>query len=256
MKRKLFLLMGLVVAVGSLAGVSAAASAQTPSPTIRGQGLAPTGAVTVSAPPAYCNPCLFYSGDFSPLDPNANGLANENDLFVSTSRVYAAVRPDRDWYVTDVFVNVLSSSSVLDPTLTPWDIRTGVSAGNGGTDYRFGASAAAYAPTGRSAFGFTEYTVRVHLSTEALLRAGVTYYVNVMPQCTNAGNPMCNTRYFGSNVEPVGAPINHVGPPNVNGNSFFNSAFFGANYVPATDEGGGFQQFSFGLIGHPKLYKV
>ena len=33
--------------------------------------------------PKYCRPCLWYSGDFDPNNPNANGLANEADQLVA-----------------------------------------------------------------------------------------------------------------------------------------------------------------------------
>jgi hypothetical protein len=249
-----------VVAAGAFAGVSGAVSAKAPSPTLRGQAAgAAAGAATVSSqtnyqPPAYCSPCLFYSGDFNPLDPNADALANENDLSVSSASVYTAVRPNRDWVVTGLFVNTLSPASVINPTLTPWDVRTGVSTGNGGTDYASGVSVTTtFTPTGRSAFGVTEYTLFAHLSSSVYLHAGVTYFINVQPQCTSGA--VCNTRYFESNVEPFFAPMNHVGPPNVNDDSFFNSSYFGANYQPATDFGP-FDQFSFGLVGRPKLSKA
>jgi len=42
------------------------------------------------APPSYCKPCLFYAGDFDSNASDANGLANEFDLIVSSgAAVYA-----------------------------------------------------------------------------------------------------------------------------------------------------------------------
>ena len=58
-------------------------------------------------------------------------LANENDTIVNGASVYTPVTPDHDWSVTGLLVNTLAGI-VLDPTATPWDIRTGVSEGNGG----------------------------------------------------------------------------------------------------------------------------
>src|SRR5580700_2329019 len=35
-------------------------------------------------PPTFCKPCLFYAGDFDSTASDANGLANEVDVIVST----------------------------------------------------------------------------------------------------------------------------------------------------------------------------
>jgi hypothetical protein len=221
-----------------LAGGSAAAS-QSPSATARSAGGAgSTSSVQSFAPPASCSPCLYYSGDFDPNDVNANGLANENDASISDPRVYTPVTPNAPWLVTGLLENTLSQ---LTPTTITWEIRTGVSEGNGGTVYASGSGAPTQTATGRSAFGYTEYTDFVSTSP-ILLQAGVTYWINVTPVCT-----ACGGRAFESNVPP-GTAANHVGPANVVDNSFFNSAFFGANFTNADNEGT-FPLFSFGIKG-------
>jgi hypothetical protein len=52
---------------------------------------------------------------------------------------------------------------------------------------------------------------------------------------------------FESNVPP-GTAANHVGPASVVNQSFFNSAFFGANFTNTNNEGA-FPLFSFGVVG-------
>ena len=94
--------------------------------------------------------------------------------------------------------------------------------------------------TGRSGFGFTEYTDSVAVSL--VLNAGTTYWINVTPVCA-----ACSSRAFESDVPP-GTAANHVGPANIVDGSFFNSAFFGANFT-STENEGVFHLFSFGVSG-------
>ena len=64
--------------------------------------------------------------------------------------------------ITSVFSDDLISTNVTGAT---WEIRTGVSAGNGGTLVASGSTATpTVTATGRSAFGFTEYQVEVAIS--------------------------------------------------------------------------------------------
>jgi hypothetical protein len=191
------------------------------------------------APPAACSPCLYYSGDFNPGDPNANALANEEDAIVNNASIYTPVTPDQQWSVTGLFENTLSQ---LTPTSVSWEIRTGVSEGNGGTLYASGSGAPTQTATGRSGVGYTEYTDSVAISPAVTLQAGVTYWINVTPVCT-----ACAGRAFESNV-PAAGGANHVGPADVLNLSYFNSSFFGANFTNTNNEGT-FPLFSFGIAG-------
>ena len=58
--------------------------------------------------------CYFYGGDFDPNNPNANGLANENDAIVGGSPYGAAtyqnfVVSGQPIDVTNLFTNNLSA---------------------------------------------------------------------------------------------------------------------------------------------------
>jgi hypothetical protein len=218
-----------------------AGASQGPSATVRGaSGQSSTNNVQSFAPPAACSPCLYYSGDFNAADPNADGLSNEVDALITTgAHVYTPVTPDSQWTVSGLLVNTLSQ---LVPTSATWEIRTGVSSGNGGTLVASGSGAVTQTATGRSGFGFTEYTDSVAVSPAVTLPYGTTYWINVTPVCAG-----CGGRAFESNVPPATA-ANHVGPANVLNTSYFNSVFFGANFTNANNEGP-FPLFSFGVSG-------
>jgi hypothetical protein len=184
---------------------------------------------------------LFYGGDLDLNDPNQNGLANENDAIVGGSPYGAAtyqnfVIKDPDWDITSLWTNNLSG---LNPTSAYWEIRSGVSEGNGGTLIASGTASGGnftHTPTGRSDFGFIEYTDHV-MFPSIDLNSGQ-YWFAVVPQDPNNPN-----RSFNSNTDG----LNSVGTQ-VSGQQFFNSAFFGANFTNANNEGV-FNIFSSGVDG-------
>ena len=129
----------------------------------------------------------FYGGDLDPNNPNANGLANENDAIVGGNPYGAATYqnfilsgspggPSTNT-ATALFTNNLSG---LNPTNGYWEIRTGVSEGNGGTLVASGSGAMTHTPTGRSAFGYTEYTDQIY-GLNISLSVGTQYWFAVVP---------------------------------------------------------------------------
>jgi len=182
--------------------------------------------------------CVFYGGDLDLNDPNQNGLANENDQVVSGNPYGAATfqtYQSTGGPIGGLFTNNLST---LNPASGYWEIRTGVSEGNGGSLVASGTATGAnfsHLPTGRSDFGYTEYTDAVKVS--ANLAAG-TYWFAVVPQDPNNAG-----RSFNSNAN---THLNSVGIQE-DGDQFFNSAFFGANYTNANNEGV-FNNFSDGVL--------
>ncbi|MGD0672886.1 MAG: hypothetical protein ABSB13_12455 [Candidatus Binatus sp.] len=201
-----------------------------------------------------CKPCLYYSGDFDPSNPDANGLINENASSDSIlAQVYSAftVPSGRAWHVKGAFINTLSTVAVLDPAMTQWSIWADVGSGKPGEMLFSGASDGTIAATGRTAFTFTEYTVSVKFKTTVVLNPG-TYWLNVTPQCANPSDSTCSSAVFYESDVEGSSPPNHVGPANVVDDSFLNSSFYSYNYAPAqvdpcTDIG--CDAFSFGLIG-------
>lgn len=251
--------------------------AGTPKPTIQDYGpFSQTKAPHTSeaaAPNGKCgNPakhCLFYGGDFinNPLGPPtlANGLANETTTFVIGSPYGAAtwvpftVPVGQTWQVTGLFTNNFSSFGVLDqypntPTSAAlWSINEGLGAGNPGTMIAAGTAGATITPTGRSSFDLNEYTVQVE-GLNFVLTSG-TYWLSVVPLCTNISDPFCAEVFFLSDSEYINtAPANAFGPAEPVDSAFFDSSFFGLSFDPANGSVGacagfGCDAFSAGVLG-------
>jgi hypothetical protein len=141
------------------------------------------------------------------------------------------------WDVTGLFTNDLSTYGVLDQGTEPtsvafWSINEEVFAGNGGTVVDSGTSPATSTPTGRAAFGLTEYTVQVK-GLSITLTPG-TYWMSVVPICTNAADPYCDgVFFFESDVEYINTtPTNAFGPAEPVDASYFDSPFFGLSFNP------------------------
>jgi len=181
---------------------------------------------------------LWYNGDFD----GVNGLANENNTTLGQSSVYDnfVVTDPNGWDLSAVFSNNLSNTGITGAT---WEIRSGVSAGNGGTLVASGSTLSpTVTPTGRSGFGFTEYQVKVtglsvHLPQ---LPSGQFYWLNV----TVIGNGT------GRSFDSTTSGMNAVGmPPGNDMNAFLNSAQFGNVFTPTSDPGiGQPYDFSMGVI--------
>jgi len=213
--------------------------------------------------------CLFYAGDFlfNPLFPPtlANGLANENDLIISGSPYGAAVwvpftvPAGKGWAVTGLFTNNQATYGVLDQTPnTPasaayYSINQAVAAGSPGTVIAAGVAAATSTPTGRSAFGLSEFTIQVTgLSFEL---APGNYWMIVVPICTNTANELCFGRFFLSDVEYLNIqPSNAAGPAEPLDEAFLDGAIFGSIFEPTYSPtgacfGDGCDSFSAGVLG-------
>ena len=208
----------------------------------------------IQVPPPLCDPCLFYGGDLSPSDPNANGLSDENTLLYSNNVTYGNfnVPSGLSITVTGVLVNVQADAN-FDPLMANYDVRQGVSEGNGGTDLATGTVSATVAPTGRTFLGFQEYTVAVNLTTPLVLGAG-NYWFNVTPECLNgATDGSCSVgRFFASNVTGRTNSIHGAGESNHE--MFLNSPFFGITWANWCDSflglnGQACNGLSFGLMG-------
>jgi len=191
---------------------------------------------------------LFYSGDFDPNNGNANGLANETDgivggipygaatyqNFVFNGGDVCATARCQSWWrkIGGLFTNNLSQ---LTPTSGYWEIRSGMSEGNGGLLIASGTGPMTQTPTGRGGFGYTEYTDMVQGLSVALPTG--TYWFAVVPNCTNCFGRSFNSNTFG---------LNRIGTETDN-QQYWNSAFFGANFTNANNDGV-FPAFSGGVM--------
>jgi len=197
---------------------------------------------------------LFYGGDLELSSFNAAGLSDENTLLIPGSSTYGNfnVQSSHTVTVTGILFNVQADAN-FDPLTATYDVRTGVTDGNGGTSIASGSGNVTVAPTGRNFLGLNEYSVAVNLSTPLLLGTGG-YWFNMTPSCTNgATDGSCSVgRFFVSNA------IHRVN--NVNGGRetsfqmYLNSAFFGFTYANWCDSSLGLnlQQcsgLSYGLMG-------
>jgi hypothetical protein len=198
---------------------------------------ADTGTSTITPTPPPPPNVLWYNGDFD----GVNGLANERDTSLGAGE-YASVYDDFDvpasggWTVTGVFSNNLLSTNV---TAATWEIRQGISEGNGGTLVASGMTATpTVTATGRSGFGFTEFTVEVP-DLNVHLDPG-TYFLNVTPTGDLTGRSFDSTT---SGANCVSTPCGN------DQNAFFDSNFFGAVFTSTANEGQPYD-FSMGVEGN------
>ncbi len=181
---------------------------------------------------------LFYGGDINVNDPNAQGFANENTLVVSQAQTYGAVNSPttNNVVVTGAFGNNSGFGDFFDPAQGTYDVRTGVSEGNGGTSILSGTGNQSATATGRDPFGLIEYTTFVRFAKAITSTPGTTYWVNETPQCTNSGDSNCSgAEYFLSNTTQETNSVNGYAQPA--GQIFFNSTYFGftwANWCDAS----------------------
>jgi len=202
--------------------------------------------IVLAASPLWADYIAFYGGDFDLNNPNANGLANENDAIVSGSPYGAATYQNFTnnftWAVSGLFTNDLMQYPTVFPTITGhlnayWEIRSGLSEGNGGRLLASGSGVDVVTPTGRSGFGYTEYHNEVD-SLNVILSPGM-YWEAVVPVCTTCATRSFNSNTFGLNS--IGTQTNNL--------QFFNSAFFGANFTNANNQGV-YQTFSSGVVNY------
>jgi hypothetical protein len=204
-------------------------------------------------PPALCNPCFFYGGDLNPEDINAAGMSDENTLLiVGGSGTYGAVSLPFQAALQGIVFNV-QSSDAFDPQTATYDIRTGVSEGNGGRVVQSGSGKIQIQATGRNFLGFNEYAIAIHFPT-VTLHPGVEYWFNVEPQCLNgAQDGSCNFgRFFVSNTTQGTNNIRGLDQPQHS--MFLNSSFFGFTWANWCDPSLGFTPgecnlLSYGLVG-------
>lgn len=184
------------------------------------EGPSPTGTVRCANVTGY----YYYSGS---LDTSANGFSNENDTLVADSHIYqpfsvVAKGTRKHLVVTGLCINSLDAAGAGIDNPTPYEIRVHAKVGSGGTLVCSGNATSSDDPTGRSAFGITEYTHAVKISKCRLAgsrKKGTQYHMNVTPQCFK--NQVCSAaRYFETTDE---SNLDHVGPPTNRGATLYHS---------------------------------
>lgn len=196
---------------------------------------------------AQCVPnCLFYGGDFESNNNDANLAPNENDAIVNGYPYGSAtfqnfvVPTGHTWNIGGLFTNNLSNQH---PTSAYYEIRSGVSEGNGGTPIisgfaSMGAGTFTWTPTGRNFLHhYDEFTAQVS-GLNLTLPEGM-YWESVVPQALDDYSRAGNSNTFS---RPNGVGIQ------VSDQQFIDSPFFGANFINA-DEIGAFPTLSSGIEG-------
>jgi len=184
---------------------------------------------------------VWYNGDLN----HVNGLANERDSSLGFGQ-YAHVFDDfnvpsgQTWPVIGLYSNNYDSMTGI--VGVEWSIRQGITAGNGGTLIASGTAGPGNFQVlfhNPGDFGYTEYTVQVFVGGQIPLLTSGTYFLNVTPVGSGNGRSFTSDT---SGVNCIGTPCGN------NGNAFFDSNFFGANYQPTGDQGQP-GDFSMGVQG-------
>ncbi|MEO7933260.1 MAG: PEP-CTERM sorting domain-containing protein [Chthoniobacterales bacterium] len=184
-------------------------------------------AFTTSAQALALAGSLWYNGDFDGTD------AFRNDAYARVFSDFNVTDPS-GWTVSGLYsVNFMNFGA----TTASYEIRTGVSSGDGGTLAFSGTTAVTQTATGRHAFTMDEFIIE--MSGLNIFLAPGTYFLNVMPI---GGGQAYNSTTAGANS--VGSPAGN------NGNEFFNANTSGEyNYTPTTDLDPNAYDFSNGVIG-------
>ena len=178
---------------------------------------------------------LFYGGDFNPSFWYSDALSNENDAADHGSPYGSAVYQNfvvpagETWNVTALFSNDIMT---LTPTSAYWEVRTGLSEGNGGTLLSSGSGNDSYHLKG----DFEEYTNTVG-GLNLTLGPGM-YWFALVPEAPGQQGRAYNTNTFGANS--IGTQISDQ--------QYFNSPFYRYNFTNA-DNLSTFPRFSSGVIG-------
>ncbi|MDQ2986885.1 MAG: PEP-CTERM sorting domain-containing protein [Armatimonadota bacterium] len=177
----------------------------------------------------------FYGGDFD----GSYWLAVDFDAYTYDDFAVDGT----GWTVTSLYANCLSNENVDNMS---WEVRSGITSGNGGTLVASGNDAVTRTATGRHGGpdgGYDEYTLRVN-GLSFFLAPGL-YYIGV-----NVGDPLpgIEERTFVSGTTGT----NGFGSPIGNGNSWFDSEFFGGyNFVATENLLGKPVDFSYGVVPEP-----
>lgn len=172
-----------------------------------------------------------YTGDFDPNQSGFGALPNENDLIVGGTpygaAAYENVVETGNVWVVGFWTNDLMS---ITPQGAYWELRSGVSDGNGGTLIASGTSTGSYftsTPTGRSGYGLTEYTNHADIGNYYIPLDPGTYWYAVVPQAPDQNGRSFNTNTFGLNGHGTF----------LQNQQYWNSPALGANFINADNEG-------------------
>jgi hypothetical protein len=187
-------------------------------------------AVMALSVPTTAQAQLWYNGDLDRVD----GLFSGSTAGPSGYTYDNFVVTGSGWTINSIFGNFLSNESWSSAN---YEIRTGISVGNGGTIVTSGTGVAAtQTATGNTAFGLTEYLTTIS-GLSIFLNPG-TYWLGIAPISTGSGGIYVATT---SGANGSNANLDDV--------SYFNSAYYGNNFVNASTQIGQPVDFSYGVDG-------
>jgi hypothetical protein len=195
---------------------------------------------------------LWYSGDTDPSNPNWEGLANYNNPNIGVeAEVWVPFIPASDGNplhkivkISSITFNEILTNAPDDFAGMTYAVRSGVSSGNGGKLVKSDTcNTTSVVATGLTTGPYTEYSFTCSPKKFALkVNVGTIYWVNVLPTFTTSFNVFLD--------DAIDVPgLNQFGWSDDFYNSFFNSAFFGFSFAPATSLGTGFEEFSVSMAG-------
>lgn len=176
-------------------------------------GLAAAGIATATMPAQAA--VLWYNGDFD----GWNGLASAQNAVWPDARTYDDFTLASAAVVTGVFGNFLMNFTAAT---AHWEIRSGVSANNGGTLIASGTDPLLQTPNLLNAFGYTGYRLEI-TGLNVALGPG-TYWLTIAPIGAGSGEAYVDTT---SGANAVGTPAGN------DGNSFWDFPLTSQNFVPA-----------------------
>ena len=186
-------------------------------------------ALVLAATPARAQ--LWYNGNWN---GSSVMLPSERDLWVPDTRIYDDfLVTGGGWNVTTLFGDFLSS---LAPTQAYWEVRSGVSAGNGGTLLFSGTSNISWSLLGPGLWGDDLYRATIN-GLNLNLSAG-TYWMAIAPVQSAYGRAYAVGTSGTGGVNPL-----------QDGNSYWDSQTFSKNFVATSSHFGRNTDFAYGVGG-------
>jgi len=181
---------------------------------------------------AQMQPTVFYGGNFD----GENGLSDEFNTAVGDAFVFENFNWDGNGTISEIYANYLSDLGPGDISGYNYEIRSGVSANNGGTLEASGTGTGTWTANGMDGFGFTGQTLTSDLMLNISLPAGM-YWVALAPIGPGFGRAFVDTT---SGAGSIGSPIN-------DDNNYFTSNTFGFSFEPVVNVLGSGVDFSYGI---------
>jgi hypothetical protein len=183
---------------------------------------------------------IWYTGDYDGFDsaPNETNSAPTPPGLVYDNFVVA---PGEKYTITSAFsTNFMNYTGV---TSAYWEIRTGMSEGNGGSIVDSGTASATQVDLNYNVYGNEAYTITA-TGLNVVLTAG-TYWLAIAPVSVPTDNLPAYYSYIAttSGANGIGSPIGTDGSP------YINDPGYGYNYLSALDYEGQAEGYSMGLGG-------